>query len=241
MRTTRPFPRARTRAALVVAGAGTLLLATSATAGAHVTVTPSTTAAGAYSVLTFSVGHGCDGSPTTEMVVRMPETVMAVTPTINPGWSVEKQMETLDEPVDDGHGGQYTERVAQVVYTADAPLAEGYRDTFELQLQLPGEEGDRLVFPVLQGCETGGTDWVQTYEEGQEEPELPAPFIELTAAEGEGHHGGVESESESETEHEEVSVSETSDGGTSTVAWIGLVLGALGLAAGGTALARPRR
>lgn len=239
MSRTRSSSRARTRVALVGAGTGALVALTASAAGAHVTVTPSTTAAGAYSVLTFSVGHGCDGASTTTMALQMPEAVIAVTPTVNPGWDVEKKMETLDEPVDNGHGGEYTERVAQVVYTAKTPLAEGFRDTFELQLQLPGEEGDALVFPVLQTCEKGETAWVQTYEEGQEEPEHPAPYIELTAAEGDGH-GHDEAAAD---EHEEVDadVDEAGVGGSGAVGWVGLALGALGLAAGGTALARTRR
>ena len=41
-------------------------------ASAHVTITPSTTAAGAFAVLEVSVGHGCEGSPTTEITIQMP-------------------------------------------------------------------------------------------------------------------------------------------------------------------------
>ena len=51
--------------ALPVATAA-IALSLVAPAGAHVTATPSTAAAGAYTVVTFSVGHGCEGSPTTE-------------------------------------------------------------------------------------------------------------------------------------------------------------------------------
>src|SRR5690349_15125680 len=120
--------RTAARLAVVATGAATMLALGTSSAAAHVTVTPSTTDAGAYTVLTFSVGHGCEGSPTTGIAIRMPEEIVTVTPTINPTWDVEKTMETLDEPVDNGHGGTYTERVAEVVYTADEPLAEGFRE-----------------------------------------------------------------------------------------------------------------
>ena len=56
-----------------------------APASAHVTITPSDTAAGAYTVLTVSVGHGCEGSPTTALDIQIPEQILSVTPTLLPG------------------------------------------------------------------------------------------------------------------------------------------------------------
>lgn len=223
----------RSRAAFVGGTTLALLVAGAGAASAHVTVTPSTTAAGSYSVLTFAFGHGCGESATTQVAIDIPDEIVTVTPTINPNWDVEKVMETLDEPVDDGHGGQYTERVDQVVYTAKAPVADGLRDTFALSLQLPGEDGDKLVFPVIQSCEEGENAWIQTYEDGEPEPDSPAPFIELTASEGDGHGG--------ESADAGTADAEESSDASGVVGWIGLVLGALGLAAGATALVRTRR
>ena len=51
---------------------GIAVLGVAAPAGAHVTITPSTTAAGAFAVLTVSVPHGCDGSPTTQIAIADP-------------------------------------------------------------------------------------------------------------------------------------------------------------------------
>lgn len=120
-----------------------LVVTGAAAASAHVTVTPDTTEAGSYALLTFGVPHGCGDSPTTKVSVQVPEQVVTVTPTVNPGWDVEKVMEDLAEPVDDGHGGQYTERVAEVVYTAKAPLPDGYRDAFVLSLSFPTRRARR--------------------------------------------------------------------------------------------------
>lgn len=197
----------RSRAALVGGTALALLAAGATGAAAHVTVTPSTTAAGAYSVLTFAFGHGCGISPTTQLTIDIPEEVAGVTPTIHPNWEVEKVMETVDG----------AERVSEVVYTASTPVPNGLRDTLELSLQLPQEPG-KLVFPVIQSCAEGETAWIQTYEEGESEPESPAPFVEVTDE-----------------------ASEESSDGAGPVGWVGVVLGALGLLAGGTALARTRR
>lgn len=213
-------------------------------ASAHVTVTPSTTAAGAYTVLTFSVGHGCEGSPTTKIAIQMPEDVPQVTPTLNSGWNVQKVAKKLDAPIKDAHGNELTERIAQVVYTAKTPLADGYRDTFELQVQVPEKEGETLTFPVVQTCEKGQTGWIETPADGQdpEELEAPAPAFAITAATGEDHHGGAAAEEDGhESEDGDAKADKAGDGDDSDgkgLAIGGLVAGIGGLALGGIALAR---
>lgn len=231
-------------------GATTLaagLVVTGATsASAHVTVTPTTTAAGAYTLLTVSVPHGCEGSATTKVSIQMPEQIIAVTPSVNPGWDVEKVMEDLAEPIDDGHGGEYTERVAEVVYTAKEPLPDDLRDAFELSLRLPEAEGETLAFPAVQECEEGETAWVQLPEEGQSADELehPAPFIVLTAAEsteGDAPAEDVAADTEQASSTDAGATSASDSGaGTLVLAWIALVLGAGGLVLGLLAFLRSR-
>lgn len=163
--------------------AGLLLTAVAAApASAHVTITPSDSAAGAYTVLTVSVGHGCEGSPTTALDIQIPEQILSVTPTLLAGWEVEKQMVQLEEPVEDAHGNSVTERVGQVVYTADRPLPDGYRAAMELSLQLPETAGETLAFPVVQRCVQGETGWTETPAEGQDAEGLehPAPMVTIT-------------------------------------------------------------
>ena len=193
MRTTTRTTRT-TRTALAAAtalGGGALLaLAAPLAAQAHVSVAPTSTAAGASTVLTFSSAHGCEGSPTTAFTVDIPEGVDSVAPTLKSGWTVEKVMVDLDEPIDDGHGNTITERVGRVVYTAATPVPDGFRDTLEIQLRLPEDAaGERLEFPVLQECEVGETAWNESPSADGAEPEHPAPAIEVTdaAAEGDGH------------------------------------------------------
>ncbi|PSL36993.1 uncharacterized protein YcnI [Labedella gwakjiensis] len=171
-------PSARVLAVGGVAGLA-LVFAAPLAASAHVGVTPDTTAAGSYANLTFAVPHGCDGSPTTEIRITIPESVITVTPTVNPNWDVAEVPSESDP--------DYT---SAVVYTAKTPLADGLRDTFTLSVPLPsGEAGDVLEFPVLQTCEVGSTEWDQETVAGEEEPEHPAPAIVLTAAEADGGHG----------------------------------------------------
>jgi uncharacterized protein YcnI len=174
--------------------AGTLLaLAAPLAASAHVTVEPSSSAAGSYSVLTFALGHGCEGSPTTAITIDIPEGIASATPTVNPGWDVAKIAVEAAEPATDSHGEAATSRTGQIVYTAKAPLPDGIRDTFEVSVKLPDDAaGDTLAFPVLQTCEVGETRWDEVTADGEAEPQHPAPTISVTAATeaGNGHGGG---------------------------------------------------
>ncbi|WP_183096083.1 YcnI family copper-binding membrane protein [Nocardioides stalactiti] len=236
------------RTVLPAAAAAAALALAAAPASAHVTVTPSTTAAGAYTVLTVSVPHGCDGSATTRVAIDLPEGIYAVTPTRNPFWSVEKVVEQLDEPVTDAHGNEITERVDQVVYTAETPLPDGVRDTFELSLQLPDAEGETLAFPVLQACEKGETGWTEVAADGQDEDELehPAPLVTITAADAEGHDGGASDDEDAEEPGEGHDVKGVRDGDDGDdegngLALAGLGTGIAGILVGGLALARSRK
>jgi periplasmic copper chaperone A len=234
-------PRTLARLGATAGAAGLLTLGLAAPASAHVTVTPSDTAAGAFVVLTFSVPHGCEGSPTTGITIQVPEQILSVTPTRNPLYDVEKTMVQLDEPIEDSHGNSVTERVGEVTYTADTPLPDGERDAFELSLQLPDAAGETLAFPVIQKCEKGETAWVETPAEGQdpEELERPAPSVTITEATGD-EHGAAETVTTEEPESDAADDSEDSDDGNG-LAIAGLVVGAVGILVGGTALARTRK
>jgi uncharacterized protein YcnI len=238
--------RTATRLGVASAVAG-LGLAVAGPASAHVTITPSDTAAGAYTVLTVSVPHGCDGSATTKVAIRMPEEITEVTPTRSPFYDLRKVTTKLDEPITAEDGDEITERTSEVVYTARTPLPDGERDTFELSLQLPEDaEGKTLVFPAIQTCEKGETAWTEVPAGGQAEDDLehPAPSVTVTAA-GEDAHGAMAEHSTSTTAGTTAGESAAGEpaedeGGTDGLAVAGLVAGLLGLVAGGLALARTR-
>ncbi|ANP74118.1 YcnI family protein [Cryobacterium arcticum] len=216
-------------AATTLLGAGLLALSAPLAASAHVEVEPSSTAAGSYSLLTFSVGHGCDGSATTGITIDIPDTITSVTPTVNPGWTAAKVAVDLATPLEDGEGDTITTRVGQVTYTADAPLADGYRTTFALSLQIPADAvGKTLSFPVLQTCEVGSTSWSDAAVEGEAEPAHPAPALVVTEATAEaGHgHGGTEASADDA----DASTPVASDDVLARLLGIGgLVVGAVGL------------
>jgi len=216
---------ARLSLAGLAGGAVLALAAVPLAASAHVTVTPSGTAAGSYTVLTFAFSHGCEGSPTTAIAIDIPESIASVSPTLNPNYTIEK--------VADG------DRTSQVVYTAITPVQDGYRDTIELSLQLPEDAaGETLAFPVLQTCEVSETNWNQVAEEGEEEPESPAPVIVVTEATGDGHGHGAATEEAASDEHgdghaegaeETAATSDDSDTVARVLGIGGLVVGVVGI------------
>jgi uncharacterized protein YcnI len=220
--------RSITRSAAVAVtalGAGALLaLAAPVAANAHVGITPNSTAAGSYAVLTFESSHGCDASPTTGFTVDIPEEITSVNPTLEAGWSVEAVTDADD-------------RVEQVVYTADAPIEDGFRSTFEIRVKLPEDaEGERLEFPVLQTCVEGENDWSQPAADDGEEPEYPAPAIEVTESTGEAHGHGAASGEEGD-DHADTAGTETTDAtatssADSSVDVLARVVGIVGLAVG---------
>jgi uncharacterized protein YcnI len=168
-----PRARVRVRARRIPVAAGACLglaLAVSAplAASAHVELDASTTAPASLSVLTFAVGHGCEGSATTSLAIRFPADVQAVKPTLAPGWSVAEQ-----EAVDG----------TTVTYTADTPLPDALRAAVQVEALLPvdGAAGDVVAFPTLQTCVEGSTDWAEAPAAGTE-PDHPAPTLTLTDA-----------------------------------------------------------
>jgi uncharacterized protein YcnI len=236
--------KTRTAARLLAVTAGVSLstLGLAAPASAHVTVTPEETAAGSFTVVTMSVPHGCEGSPTTKVAIQIPEDILAVTPTRNPYYNLAKKMQKLPEPVTDAHGNEVTERVGSVVYTAKTSLPDGQRDAFELSLQLPEKAGETLAFPAIQTCEKGETAWTEipTGDQDEEELEHPAPAFEITKAVEEGEVSATSDGAEESTGASGAEADDDSDTST-TLGIIGVVLGALGLVVGGAALVQVRR
>jgi uncharacterized protein YcnI len=175
----------RARLSTVALSAMACLALLAAPAAAHVTANPSQGPSGSYFFTEFSVGHGCDGSPTTAVSVQIPPGVVSVTPEVEPGWEIETVTGPYDEPVE-LHGEEITEGVVEVTWTG-GPLPDERLTRFGLSMKLPeGDPGETLYFPVVQQCSDGETRWIQIPEEGGEEPDEPAPGIVLTAASG-GH------------------------------------------------------
>jgi periplasmic copper chaperone A len=226
----------------VVAG-GTSLLAPPA--GAHITPDKDEVPAGSFNSVTLTVPHGCEESPTRAIAVEVPEGINSITPQVNPGWDIEVTTEELPEPIDDGEGGELTERDSVVTYTAQPgnELPPSYRTQFTLGFRTPETPGEYLFFKTVQTCVEGETAWIEEYTGEGEEPEHPSPVVLVTEAEPEGGEAdeAAADEEEAAADSGEAAAADTDDDDSSTgIAVAGLVVGALGLVTGGVALVRTR-
>ncbi|MEU7720390.1 YcnI family copper-binding membrane protein [Streptomyces tibetensis] len=227
------------------AAAGITVLALSAPAFAHVTVQPEGTAAkGGYAVIDFKVPNERDDASTTKLEVNFPtdHPLASVMPQAMPGWKIDVTKSKLDKPLE-MHGEKITEAVTKVTWTAEGKgIQAGYFEKFPLSVgQLP-EDTDQLAFKALQTYSNKEVvRWIEVPQEGQEEPDNPAPVLELSAASEDGHHGSSADEdsdakSAEKTSADTAASDSTSSAGTDTTARVlgivGIVVGAAGVAYG---------
>ena len=209
-------------------------------AAAHVRVSSADAAPGGYGELTFRVPTESDTASTVRLAVQLPtDTPLASVSTKPlPGWTATTERTTLDAPVT-VHGSEVTEVVSQVVWTADpgAGIAPGEYQTFSISAG-PMPDTGALALPAVQTYDDGTeAAWIEPTVDGQEEPEHPAPVLELTAAAADTQ--GVSAESPTDTTA--TSTAAATDEGTSGVAVAGLVVAVLALLAAGAALVTGRR
>lgn len=149
---------------------------------AHVTANPREATAGSYFQTSFTVPHGCDGSPTLAIRVKIPDGVISVKPQMKPGWDITITKRKLDKPVDAGHGRTITETVDEVAWRG-GPLPDNFYDTFGLTMKLPNTPDSTLYFPVVQECKDGVHRWISVPAAGEAGDGLkePAPSVKLKA------------------------------------------------------------
>jgi uncharacterized protein YcnI len=188
----RPFLRRHARRGaigLLLGGASALAFA--GVASAHVEVKPESVAGGDFAQVALTVPNERDDASTVKLVVVLPtDTPLAsVQTTPIPGWSVSTKERTLAEPID-FFGSKVSKVVSQVTWTATAGgIGPGQFQDFPLSLGVLPESGT-LVFKALQTYSNGDVvTWNETGVGGAE-PEHPAPTLEITAPDDEGHAGG---------------------------------------------------
>lgn len=159
-----------------------VLLLCGAPAAAHVTLSPATAAAGDYVRLAFGVPHGCRGSATTEVVLRLPhEALIGAKPMPKPGWTLSIERRPLARPFE-LHGRRIADSVAEIRWRG-GPLANEHYDEFVLAGKLADAAAGPLRIEVLQTCESGRNDWT-----GAAGSESPAPVLEVQPAAEHRHH-----------------------------------------------------
>lgn len=170
---------------LRMAAPAVLLAIAGAPAAAHITLETAAAPAGSYYKAVFRVGHGCKGSPTTAIRVRIPDGASGVKPQPKPGWQVatvkdEAPRSGHGEGAHAGHGGHPAAAVREVVWTGK--LLDEHYDEFVIRLKLPDTPGAALLFPVVQTCAQGEQRWVESAEPGKpaSHDRMVAPLLRLT-------------------------------------------------------------
>lgn len=200
-----------------------VLALVSGPANAHVTVQPGTAAADGFTRVNIRVPNEDPKAATKSVVVKFPAGIYWTSYEPVPGWKVKVSSRKLATPVkveDD----ELTTETESVEFTATGNGIEpGQFQDFGLSISTPDKPGAVLEFPAVQTYGNGEVvRWI-----GAADSDNPSPALSLTAAEPE--HGHT-------TESDEDDKSETS-----TVSWIALALGGLGLLVGASALFVARR
>jgi uncharacterized protein YcnI len=141
---------------------------------AHVSLEGKTVQAGASFDATFRVGHGCAGSPTVKLKIRIPNGVVAVEPQAKERWSVTSASAALDHAAASG-GQSFSDGVKVVTWSG--LLLPHQVGTFTLKARLADDAvaGQKVTFPVYQQCEKGEEQWI----DADDEDGHPAPFLTI--------------------------------------------------------------
>jgi periplasmic copper chaperone A len=189
--------------------------------GAHVSVSSPDAASGGFGKVVFRVPNESDSANTTAITVTLPSDPPFTFVSVGavPGWTATTTTVTFPQPVD-VEGFPVTEAVSTVTWTADDDgLPPEQFAEFQLSVGPFAQDLDEFVFPAAQTYSDGEVvNWADPTVDGQEEPQHPAPVLDL-ADTGSGE--------------------QSSDGGSDNVARalaiVGVALGAGGLALGWSA------
>lgn len=161
-----------------------LALLAATPAAAHVVAVPDAAKAGSYSAIAFRVGHACAaGDVTLKVRIEIPDGVASARPRVKPGWTYSIEREDPKSP--------------PTAITFEGRLPDEAFDDFAILMKLPApntkEGGDRMIFPVVQTCEKGESQWTEVPSPEAPDAKLnrPAPTVTLIpvdAATAAHHH-----------------------------------------------------
>jgi uncharacterized protein YcnI len=170
------------RAALLFSLA--LSLACSAfSAQAHVTLETQSAPVGSFYKAVLRVPHGCAGSPTRKLRVRVPDGLLDAKPEPKAGWTLTTSTGNYDKAYS-LYGRPVKSGVREITWTGELP--DAFYDEFVfvgyLAKDLP--VGKILAIPVVQECAQGVSRWIDAPSSGagNDESKTPAPGLKLLPA-----------------------------------------------------------
>lgn len=159
------------------------LLAASSIAFAHITLEAQQAPVGGSYKAVFRVPHGCNGSATVALRVRIPAGFVDVKPMPKAGWKLDVMRGKYQTPAS-MRGAKLTEGVTEVDWSG-GNLPDAYYDEFVVTGFIGDEAqpGQTMYFPVVQECEKGVNRWIEIPKEGasaaQDESSEPAAALRL--------------------------------------------------------------
>jgi uncharacterized protein len=205
-------------------------------------VTPGAAAKGSYSTVAFKVPNEDDSASTVKIEVSLPtdHPISSVSTQPVAGWTAKITKARLKTPLktDDG---TVNEAVTKITWSG-GEIKPGEFQQFPVSLgPLPDDTGS-LVFKALQTYDNKEVvRWIEQQQDGQAEPEHPAPTLVLTAAsddEDGDHHSsdsgaaGASPGAEHTDTEAVAAVSDSSDPTARVLAVVGIVVGVLGVGFG---------
>ncbi len=122
---------------------------------------------------TLRIPHGCNGSPTVRLRMRIPAAVTAIRPAAKDGWTIAQS-------------GQGTTR--DIAWSGRLPDKQRGEFHFVMDLESSVQPGQVIHFPVVQECETGISRWIDVTGKASadagvtdetDETSSPAPSIRI--------------------------------------------------------------
>jgi uncharacterized protein YcnI len=231
----------------VVAGlTATAVAGIAMTADAHVTVNPDSAEQGSFAKLTFRVPNERDAAKTTKLEVDLPldHPVTSVSVRPLPGWTAKVEKKKLPAPVKSGDV-MITEAVSAITWSGGAIDPDQFQE-FDLSMGPLPTDTTKMMFTAVQTYSGGEVvRWDQETKSGQEEPEHPAPVLNLTPkGSGGGEHSdeGMPPGAPGSTVavRNTASSSSADDGTARLLGAAGIVIGVIGVGVGTYGLRRGR-
>jgi len=153
-------------------------------ASAHVTLERPEAQVGASYKAVLRVPHGCDGSPTIAIRVRLPAGLIGVKPMPKPGWQLDIITGKYPKPYN-LRGATLTEGVTELSWSGGS-LPDAHYDEFVFTAAIAEElaAAQTIYVPVVQECAKGVHRWIEvptgsgSDAHGGENAE-PAPALRL--------------------------------------------------------------
>jgi uncharacterized protein YcnI len=151
---------------------------------AHVTLEQQEARVGAPYKGVLRVPHGCEGTATTTLRVRIPDGVIGVKPMPKPGWTLTTTTAKYKKVYKLFHR-DVTEGVNEINW-AGGKLPDAWYDEFVFTGVLASdlEASSTIYFPVVQECEKGIHRWIEIPAAGKSRSDYqePAPELKLLPA-----------------------------------------------------------